>query len=268
MDQILNCIREYIEREKCKNQKELFRYFKTIFLNKHKYYNFHSRSLSSYSWNKKHVKREKRFLEDNFTGFKHISGTDEVGRGAIFGPVFSATVLYDKNKFADIVDITDDSKKLSMKKREIIFFYMLDRDINFSLGYSTVDYIECHNILNATIHAVKSGINGLKCPDALHLVDGRFPIERMKNEKENIRMIVRGDSIYPVISLASIIAKVVRDMLVLCYSHFFPGYQLEKNMGYGTTAHFKGIATNGYSYLHRVSFLKKYLQRCKQQTII
>lgn len=199
-----------------------------------------------------------------------ITGTDEVGRGSIFGPVLCSTVCYipDELTAHPVISLIDDSKALTSQKRELVFFFLLESSFRFSLGYSTVYSIDKNNILNSTIEAIKRSLKGLKFlaePDkCFHLIDGQFPVSFGNNSQK----IIKGDSRSFIIALASIVAKVIRDYLIIALSGFYPGYFLEKNMGYGTREHFRCIEERGTTELHRVSFLKNYFSRQRQKLLI
>lgn len=183
-------------------------------------------------------------------GYKLIAGVDEVGRGPLAGPVVAAAVIMPE-KF-DIPGI-DDSKKLSEKKREELFEVIKEKAVAYSIGIVDHNIIDEINILQATKLAMKKAIEALpKQPDYI-LFDA------VKIEDINIpqQAIIKGDAKVLAIAAASIIAKVTRDRMMVGYAQEYPWYAFEKNKGYGTKAHYEGIAAKGTCPIHRMTFLKK-----------
>ena len=176
-----------------------------------------------------------------------VAGVDEVGRGAIAGPVVSATVILNNiKKFSNIKD----SKKLSSNKREEWYKFIIKNSVDFSIAVVGVGYIEKYNIFNASLHSMKLSINKLSVKPDLVLIDGKFgPYINFPCIK-----IVKGDEIEPVISAASIIAKVTRDKIMSKFSNRFPEYFLDKNKGYLTKKHLFVLKKIGPSLIHRKSF--------------
>ena len=158
---------------------------------------------------------------------KITAGVDEVGRGSLVGPVFAAAVILKKSINQKILK---DSKSLSKKKREYLYYYIKKNSI-WSLGKASVIEIENINILQASLLAMKRAIIKLKKKPTLILIDGN-KIPNLKNY--NIKSIVNGDKKVPSISAASIIAKVSRDKFITALSKKNKGYKWDKNFGYGT----------------------------------
>ena len=176
-----------------------------------------------------------------------IAGVDEVGRGSLIGPVYAAAVILNKNIKKNMIK---DSKKLSKKKREILFRY-IKKNSNWSLAYASLKEIERLNIFNASMLAMKRAIKKLKKKPKLVIVDGnRSPY--LKNYK--ITSLIKGDDKIPEIAAASIIAKVSRDRLMKRMSKEFGGYAWEKNAGYGTKRHLIALKKLGVTKYHRKSF--------------
>ena len=178
---------------------------------------------------------------------KIIAGVDEVGRGSLVGPVYAAAVILkkkiDKKKLKD-------SKILSKKNREILDVY-IKKNCIWSIGSASLKEIERHNILNASLLAMKRAIKKLKRKPQLVLIDGnKLPI--IDNYK--LKNIIKGDQKIPEISAASIIAKVSRDRLVTKMSKKFKNYLWDKNFGYGTKDHIKAIKKFGITKHHRKTF--------------
>ncbi len=178
-----------------------------------------------------------------------IAGVDEAGRGAIAGPVVAAAVILPKLK--DIPSLLRDSKKLNPVQREKMFEWLHKNAISVGIGIATVEEINKHNILNATFIAMHRAIEKLKPKPTLLLIDGnRFkPFENIE-----FKCIVGGDGKEPVISAASIIAKVFRDRLMMQLHKEFPIYGWESNKGYPTPSHKLAVVRHGRSPHHRRNF--------------
>ena len=178
---------------------------------------------------------------------KIIAGVDEVGRGSLVGPVYAAAVILEKK--IDKKKLKD-SKKLSKKNREILDIY-IKKNCTWAIGSASLKEIEKHNILNASLLAMKRAIKKLKKKPQLVLIDGnKLP----KIDNYNLKNIIKGDQKIPEISAASIIAKVSRDRLVSKMSKKFKKYFWDKNSGYGTKDHIKAIKKFGITKYHRRTF--------------
>jgi len=178
---------------------------------------------------------------------KIIAGVDEVGRGSLVGPVYAAAVILEKK--IDKKKLID-SKKLSKKNREILDVY-IKKNCTWAISSASLKEIEKHNILNASLLAMKRAIKKLKKKPQLVLIDGnRLP----KIDNYNLKNIIKGDQKIPEISAASIIAKVSRDRLVSKMSKKFKKYFWDKNSGYGTKDHVKAIKKFGITKYHRRTF--------------
>ena len=182
-------------------------------------------------------------------------GIDEVGKGAIFGPVFSAVVvLTEKNKVTLKEFGVMDSKKLTPKKRKLLLEKILLLSSDYGIGQSSVREIDKLGIRVATELSMVRALKKLKNKPSEIIVDGPLLLRPWKGTQKNI---ISGDSKFTAISSASIVAKVSRDNLMERLEKKYSGYLIFKNKGYGTSEHFSIIKKNGITNLHRKSFLKK-----------
>lgn len=178
-----------------------------------------------------------------------IAGVDEVGRGPLAGPVCVAAVMM---PIDDIVEGVDDSKKLSEKKRELLFEQIKEKAICYSIQMVDEQTIDKINILEATKLAMKNAINALDIKPDVVLVDA---ISKLDVDTQ-IRGIVKGDALSYTIGCASILAKVTRDRLMCELAKEYPEYGFEKHKGYGTKQHIDALKEFGPCVYHRLSFLK------------
>lgn len=206
---------------------------------------------------------------------KYIAGADEVGRGPLAGPVVAASVVYkDSLKEFDSfsnslreIGVTD-SKKLSDKKRREILnileinpssfknkkskkFVIMGANIEICISEKSHKYIDEFNILKSSLHAMSEAFRSFKLSDALVLFDGNKTVEIKNND---VIALVKGDSKSVLIGLASIVAKIYRDDLMLKFSKEYPQYDFEKNAGYPTKKHRESIALYGITPIHRKTF--------------
>ena len=182
-------------------------------------------------------------------------GIDEVGRGAVFGPVFSAVVvLTEKNKYILKKFGVIDSKKLTPKKRKILFPKILLLSEDYGIGQSSVREIEKLGIRVATELSMIRALKKLKEEPSELMIDGPLLLRPWNGIQKNI---VSGDAKFTSISSASIVAKVFRDKLMERLEKQYSGYLIFQNKGYGTREHLSSIKKNGITNLHRKSFLKK-----------
>lgn len=184
-----------------------------------------------------------------------VAGVDEVGRGPLAGPVVAAAVILDpENPIAGLAD----SKAISEKKRTILAAEIKARALCWALGRAEVEEIDEINILQASLLAMRRAILALSTQPEYVQVDGnRYPDVPYPGEA-----IIKGDATVPVISAASIIAKVARDNEMIQLDAVYPGYGLARHKGYPTKAHIQALAENGITIIHRRSFgpVKMYLQ--------
>ena len=182
-------------------------------------------------------------------------GIDEVGKGAVFGPVFSAVVvLTEKNKFILKRYGVKDSKKLTPKKRKLLFPKILELSSDHGIGQSSATEIDKLGIRVATELSMLRALKKLKEKPSELIIDGPLSLRLWNGLQKNI---VSGDSKFTAIASASIIAKVSRDNLMERLERKYSGYLIFKNKGYGTKEHLSKIEENGITNLHRKSFLKK-----------
>ncbi|MBK19865.1 MAG: ribonuclease HII [Rhodospirillaceae bacterium] len=187
-------------------------------------------------------------FENQYDGV--VAGIDEVGRGPWAGPVVSAAVIIDEcNLPSELGAIIDDSKKLSVSKREDIAS-RLKKCAQIGIGAATPEEIDDLNILRATFLSMERALNDLPVRPDFALVDGN----REPALPCPCQTIVKGDSISLSIAAASIVAKVWRDNIMKKLSLSYPGYGWERNAGYGTAQHSKALDELGVTPHHRKSF--------------
>ena len=184
-------------------------------------------------------------------GYKYICGVDEVGRGPLAGPVVCAAVIMPLD---DLIEGVDDSKKVAVKKREKIAETIREKAIACHICRIEPQIIDEINILQATKLCMKRAVEGLSVKPDFVLTDGNMTLD-IDIPQESI---VKGDALSYSIGAASIAAKVFRDKIMDEYALIYPGYGFEKNKGYGTADHIKGIKEAGLCAIHRRSFTKKW----------
>jgi ribonuclease HII len=172
------------------------------------------------------------------------AGVDEVGRGPLAGPVLAAAVILRRP-----VEGLADSKQLSALQRQRLHDLIRERAV-VAIAAASVREIERHNILGATLLAMRRAVGRLSLRPTEVLVDGnRGPALDIA-----VRCVVGGDALVPEISAASIVAKVVRDRLMARLARRHPGYGWERNAGYGTAEHRQALARLGLTCHHRRGF--------------
>lgn len=181
-------------------------------------------------------------------GYRFVAGLDEVGRGALAGPVVAAAVILDLSK--PLPEGLNDSKKLGLKTRERIAAEVRESAIAFGIGAIEPAEIDRINILQATKRAMLNALAALQTPadylliDALELTGVAVPQQA----------IIGGDAVSASIAAASVIAKVYRDNLMREYDGAHPGYGFAQHVGYGTRSHIAALQAQGACPLHRRSF--------------
>lgn len=221
-------------------------------------------------------KFEEKILSE---GYSAVVGCDEVGRGALAGPIVAAAVswnaecrmmnaptLWSEPRTASVgAELSEvrDSKLLSPRKREELVFHIKHHALAWSVAVVSPQVIDKINIHQANLLALYRAVNKLhqKLPKGVGrshvLVDGRFSIPQWLGSQTAV---VDGDAKVFSIAAASIIAKVYRDQLMMKLDGKFPGYEFARHKGYGTAAHARAIARLGLCWLHRKSFCTKHQQ--------
>lgn len=194
-----------------------------------------------------------------------VVGIDEAGRGPWAGPVVAGAVVFkNRSANAELLDMLDDSKKLTAKKREKIYDILFEEqkkgNLLIGIGEASVEEIDKYNILQATFLAMGRAFEKIGIMPDIVLVDGN---QTPSTIKCTCKTIVQGDAKCYSISAASIVAKVYRDRLMQKYAKEYPYYGFEKNAGYGTKLHIDGLKSHGVCPIHRLSYkpIKEYLQK-------
>lgn len=183
-------------------------------------------------------------------GYTLIAGVDEAGRGPLAGPVVAAAVILALD--TQIIDLKD-SKKISEKKREKVYADITKNAISYAYDIVDVAYIDEHNILNATLIAMKNAVEKLSVKPDFILADAvQIPGISIPQKP-----IIHGDNLCACIAAASIVAKVERDRIMRKYDSVYPEYGFLKNKGYGTKQHINAIKKYGICNIHRRSFSVK-----------
>lgn len=191
-------------------------------------------------------------LEQSYKGV--IAGFDEAGCGPWAGPVVAAAAILKIDTIpSDILSLIQDSKQLSLAKRDLIYEHFLsigEKGILYGVGQASVQEIDSMNIANATKLAMLRAFNALPIKPDVALVDGN----RRPNFPCEMSMVIKGDQTSLSIASASIIAKVTRDRIMADLDQEYPAYGWNKNAGYGTELHRKALAQHGITPHHRQSY--------------
>lgn len=200
-----------------------------------------------------------RFIQDDAIEV----GIDEAGRGALFGRMYVAAVVLpaELDCFFDngeALSHIKDSKKLSERKRGIVYDYIKDCAVDFNVAWCDNKQIDTENVLQADLNTMHKALEGLAVPVQRILVDGDCWKPWAKNPEAEVNKIVGGDSKFLAIAAASILAKVERDNWVLSCCESRPElderYGLKSNKGYGASKHMEGLKKYGPTELHRMSY--------------
>lgn len=190
--------------------------------------------------------------EEEYNMCEYICGIDEVGRGPLAGPVVAAAVILPKDQ--EILYLND-SKKLSEKKREMLYDEIMEKAVAVGIGFASPARIDEINILQATYEAMRMAIGKLSVrPDVL--LNDAVTIPEVEIPQVPI---IKGDAKSKSIAAASIIAKVTRDRLMVEYEEVMPGYDFASNKGYGTKAHIAGLKELGPTPIHRRTFIGNFI---------
>ena len=201
------------------------------------------------------LKQLKQIEEEIYnTGVETICGIDEAGRGPLAGPVVVAAVIMPRDSFIEGVN---DSKKVSEKKRELLYDLITKEAIAWGVGIIDQKEIDRINILNATKEGLTTAIKNLEVKPDRIIVDALKGIDTLGIPYTSI---IKGDAKYYSIAAASIIAKVTRDRIMRQWDEIYPQYGFEKHKGYGTAMHMQAIREYGLCPLHRRSFTKNIIK--------
>ena len=208
----------------------------------------------------KEIERLKKLkeIENNLyeKGFKNICGIDEAGRGPLAGPEVVAGVIMPKES---MIEGVNDSKKVSEKKRELLYDKIIEEAISYSVAIIGQDVIDDINILNATKRGVTEVVEGLNERPDLIIIDA---LEHIDTKGVPYNSIIKGDAKCYSIAAASILAKVTRDRIMREWDNIYPQYGFINHKGYGTAKHISAIKEYGPCPIHRKSFTKNFIT-CK-----
>ena len=191
--------------------------------------------------------------EREYASYPYVCGVDEVGRGPLAGPVVAAAVILPKD--CDILYIND-SKKLSEKKRELLYDEIMEKAVAVGIGMAGPERIDEINILQATYEAMREAVSKLDPQPDLMLNDA-VKIPGISIPQVSI---IKGDAKSASIGAASIIAKVTRDRMMVEYDRIFPEYGFAANKGYGTAVHIAALKELGPTPIHRRSFISNFVE--------
>jgi len=182
-------------------------------------------------------------------GFTQVCGVDEAGRGPLCGPVVAAACILPVGL---VIPGLNDSKKLSEKKRDLLFEQIKENAISYSIASASVEEIDRLNILEATLLAMRRAIDGLDVKADFALIDGNVS----RDFQIDAKAVIAGDATSPSIAAASILAKVTRDRMCAELDAQYPQYGIAKHKGYGTKAHMQALREYGPSPIHRKQFVR------------
>lgn len=214
--------------------------------------------IERYRRRKEALKKERTRLagmmiyEKKYREYGRLCGIDEAGRGPLAGPVVAGAVILPEN--CEILGIND-SKKLTAKKREVLYDEIMEKAVAVSTGIVSSQRIDEINILQATYEAMREAVAGLGTEPDLLLNDAVTIPEVIIPQVP----IVKGDAKSVSIAAASIIAKVTRDRIMLKYENRFPGYGFASNKGYGSAEHIEALRRLGPTPIHRNSFIGNFI---------
>ncbi len=189
------------------------------------------------------------------TGANYICGIDEAGRGPLAGPVVVAAAIMPKDS---MIEGVNDSKKVSEKRREELYEIITKEAISYGVGIIDQKEIDRINILNATKEGLTMAVKELSVRPDLIIVDA---LNNIDTTGIPYKSIIKGDAKCYSIAAASIIAKVTRDRIMRQWDEVYPQYDFKKHKGYGTARHIQAIKEYGLCPLHRLSFVKKIIDK-------
>ena len=193
-----------------------------------------------------------RSFEHQYEGYGAVCGIDEVGRGPLAGPVVAGAVILPTD--CEILYLND-SKKLSEKKRELLYDEIMEKAVVTGIGVISPARIDEINILQATYEAMRMAISNLKVQPSVLLNDAvTIPLVEIPQVP-----IIKGDAKSVSIAAASIIAKVTRDRMMAEYEEIYPGYSFASNKGYGSAQHIAAFKELGPTPIHRRTFIKNFI---------
>ena len=198
-----------------------------------------------------------------------IIGTDEAGRGALAGPVIVAAVYLTEEQERELLSMKlRDSKLMSPSNRERLFSAMNDMHVMWRAYSGSVERIDRDNVLKASLWTMGRCVENLACilesEPACVIVDGN---EKIPDIKFPQWVLIKADMFIPSVSAASVIAKVIRDRLMMNLDAKYPGYNFTQNKGYPTRQHMETIRYTGITEIHRKSFCRKILQAKRSEFI-
>lgn len=182
-------------------------------------------------------------------GYPLVCGVDEAGRGPLCGPVAAAACILPAGL---VLPGLDDSKKLTEKKRELLYDLICENAIAYSVVLGSVEEINQTDILSTTLHAMRTAIDSLDPAPSYALIDGNIT----RGFTLPCRAVVHGDAISPSIAAASILAKVTRDRICMELDAQYPQYGIAKHKGYGTKAHMDALREHGPCEIYRTKFIR------------
>ena len=193
-----------------------------------------------------------RSFEHQYEGYGAVCGIDEVGRGPLAGPVVAGAVILPTD--CEILYLND-SKKLSEKKRELLYDEIMEKAVATGIGVISPIRIDEINIIQATYEAMRMAIGNLEIQPSVLLNDAvTIPLVELPQVP-----IIKGDAKSVSIAAASIIAKVTRDRMMAEYEEIYPGYSFASNKGYGSAQHIAALKELGPTPIHRRTFIKNFI---------
>ena len=182
-------------------------------------------------------------------GYSLVCGVDEAGRGPLCGPVAAAACILPVGL---VLDGLNDSKKLTERKRDLLYDQIIENAIAYSVVLGSVEEINETDILSTTLHAMRQAIENLSPKADFALIDGNVT----RGFTLPARAVVHGDASSPSIAAASILAKVTRDRICMELDAKYPMYGIAKHKGYGTKAHMEALRQHGPCEIYRTKFIR------------